>query len=422
MRAAVRRGISAAGLIAALAFAASCGRASREADAPGRKGAPPAAEPAAGAAGAAYAGSSVCAECHREEAALWRESDHALAMQEATPATILGDFGDRRVTAQGVTSTFTRRDGGFAVRTDGADGRLAEFKVAYAFGVRPLQQYLIEFPRGRYQALGLAWDSRPRALGGQRWFHLYAGERVDHRDALHWTSPEQNWNYMCAECHSTDLRRRYDAAGDRYATTWAEIDVACEACHGPGSSHVAWARAGARGPGGPGLAVRFPPLDPSAWVFDIAHPTARRAAPAAPGAPPSTGAPDRAAAAASDAALETCGRCHSRRGWVWEEVMPGDPLAQTHRVVALDADLYYDDGQILGEVYEYGSFLQSRMQRSGVTCSDCHDPHSGRLRAAGNALCSRCHQPSHFDAPAHHHHPAGSAGAQCVACHMPARV
>ncbi|HET8945681.1 MAG TPA: cytochrome c3 family protein, partial [Candidatus Polarisedimenticolia bacterium] len=379
-----------------------------------RDGGPPA-SPTPGRAAieapATYAGSAACAECHADETAAWRGSDHALAMQEATAATVLGSFDGARVVAQGVASTFLKRDGRFVVRTDGADGEPAEFDVAYVFGVRPLQQYLVPFPRGRYQALGLAWDARPRADGGQRWFHLYPRETVRAGDALHWTGPQQNWNFMCAECHSTDLRRRYDASTDTFSTAWSEIDVACEACHGPGSAHVAAARAaGATSPvqagaTGTGLPVPLPAFDPAAWSFDGAHPTARRVKPAPP-----------------DAEIDACGRCHARRGWVWEEMRPGAPLADTHRVSLLDADLYEDDGQIREEVYEYGSFLQSRMQRAGVVCTDCHDPHTGRTRAAGNALCGRCHLPSHFDTPAHHRHRDGSAGARCVSCHMPERT
>ena len=150
-------------------------------------------------------------------------------MQEATESTVLGKFKDARFAYAGVTTEFFRRDGKFMVRTDGADGKLADFTVRYAFGVEPLQQYLIELPGGRLQALSIAWDSRPAGAGGQRWFHLYPGESVDHYDELHWTGLQQNWNYMCAECHSTNLQRNYDAAKRSYATSWSEIDVSCEA-------------------------------------------------------------------------------------------------------------------------------------------------------------------------------------------------
>jgi predicted CXXCH cytochrome family protein len=404
-----RRAALAAGLLAA---ALAC---RREGTAPKGTGTTTTA-PSAEVAELSYIGAAACVECHVPETALWRASDHALAMQEATDATVLGDFSGRSVTAQGVTSTFLKREGRFVVRTDGSDGRPAEFDVASVFGLRPLQQYLIRFPRGRLQALGLAWDTRLKAEGGQRWFHLYPHERVAAGDALHWTGPQQNWNFMCAECHSTNLVRHYDPASDSFATSWSEMDVACEACHGPGSRHVAWARGRSQSPGagtpahaaasaGTGLAVPMPRFATTDWAFDGVHPTAVHTAP-----PP------------SDTEIDSCGRCHSRRGWSWEEMVPGRPLADTHRVALLDPDLYFDDGQIREEVYEYGSFLQSPMRRRGVVCTDCHDPHSGKTRADGNALCGRCHQPSHFDAPAHHHHRAGSPGARCVSCHMPERT
>jgi len=329
-------------------------------------------------------------------------------MQTATEDTVLGDFADATITAQGVTSTFFRRDGGFYVRTDGADGALAEFRVTHTFGVTPLQQYLIEFPRGRYQALSLCWDTRPASAGGQRWFHLYPHETIDHRDPLHWTGPQQNWNYMCAECHSTALARSYSATEDSFATTWSEIDVSCEACHGPGSRHVEWARRVRAGQpdSDPSRGLVAGLKDPGVgdWSFDGTRPTAHRTAPRA-----------------SDAEVETCARCHSRRGWVWEEYRAGQPIADTHRVALLDAGLYHADGQILDEVYEYGSFLQSRMHAEGVTCTDCHDPHTARPTREGNALCSRCHLPATFDTPEHHHHTAGAAGSRCIDCHMAVR-
>ena len=159
-------------------------------------------------------------------------------MAEATEEKVLGNFNDATFRYAGTTSTFSKRDGRFRVRTDGPDGALADFDVKYTFGVYPLQQYLVEFPDGRVQALSIAWDARPKKEGGQRWFHLYPNERVTHDDELHWTRPAQNWNYMCADCHSTGLQKNYEPAADRFKTSWAEINVSCEACHGPGSRHL----------------------------------------------------------------------------------------------------------------------------------------------------------------------------------------
>ncbi len=313
----------------------------------------------------------------------------------------------RALTHFGVTSTFYRKDGKFYVRTDGPDGGLQDYEVAYTFGAYPLQQYLVAFPGGRYQALGLAWDSRPAAEGGQRWFHLYPNEEIPFSDPLHWTGPNQTWNYMCADCHSTDLRKNFDLATNSYRTTWSEIDVSCEACHGPSSSHVAWARAPESAPAGDkhGLLVSF--RDPGAgkWELDSTTGTAKRSPPRQ-----------------SIAEVETCARCHARRREIAPSYVYGHPFLDTHMPALLAAGLYHADGQVLDEVYEYGSFGQSRMFQMGVTCSDCHDPHSLRLRADGNAVCGQCHLPAKFDAESHHHHQPQSAGAQCADCHMPTRT
>ena len=195
-----------------------------------------------------YVGAESCAGCHAQVAETWRQSHHAQAMQQANDSTVLGNFRDGRFAKDGVTSSFYLKDGKHYVRTDGPDGKLADYPVAYTFGVFPLQQYLVPFPNGRLQSLVLAWDSRSKQQGGQQWFHLYPNQKMPHTDPLHWTGRNQTWNYMCAECHSTNLRKNYDLAKDSYATTWSEINVSCESCHGPGSNHVAWAQSRRRTP------------------------------------------------------------------------------------------------------------------------------------------------------------------------------
>ena len=200
---------------------------------------------AATAPAADFIGAQACGGCHADQTAAWHGSQHDLAMQPATPATVLGDFADASFTKDGVTSRFFREGDRFQVETDGPDGKLQRYAVDYTFGVYPLQQYLVAFPGGRWQALPLAWDARPKEQGGQRWFHLYPDEAIPAGDELHWTGANQNWNWMCADCHSTDLRRNYDLASDSYRTTYAALNVSCEACHGPGSAHRAWAEGGA---------------------------------------------------------------------------------------------------------------------------------------------------------------------------------
>ena len=352
-----------------------------------------------------YVGVDGCARCHAEETERWRGSHHDLAMQEATEATVLGDFEGAEFTYNGVTSRFFRKDDAFFVNTDGPDGALADYEIDYVFGFTPLQQYLVPLPDGRHQALGIAWDTRPAEDGGQRWFHLYPGEGVDHRDVLHWTKLSQSWDSQCAECHSTNLRKNYRPWEDRFGTTFSEIDVSCEACHGPGSRHVTWAEeAEARGreaEGDPDLVVRFDERRGRSWKMDM----------------------ERGIAIPKEAAEfrvenEMCARCHARRGLLTEDYLPGQLLAQTHHPALLEEGLYYADGQMEDEVYNWGSFLQSKMYARGITCADCHDAHSAKVKISNDDVCSSCHQPERFATREHHFHDPEREGASCVACHM----
>ena len=348
--------------VAVVAFLAGCGPAE------------PPPEPAAPAE-AAYLGSAACATCHAEAFEAWSGSHHDLAMRTPTAATVVGDFDDSSFTKDGVTTRFHRRDDGYFVDTDGPSGAMETYPVAYTFGVEPLQQYLLETAPGRLQALGVAWDARPE---GQRWFHLYPDETIAHDDILHWTADSQNWNSMCADCHSTDVRKNFDSETGAFATSYSEANVGCEACHGPGSLHAAAPK--------PGFG-------------------------------------------AAAGAVETCAPCHSRRAQLAEGFRPGAAFLDHYLPAAVAPPLYHADGQILEEVYVHGSFLQSRMHQAGVTCGDCHDPHTAAPRLPGNALCTQCHSEAprpdfptltatRYDDPGHHFHD----DIQCVDCHMPSRV
>lgn len=350
--------------------------------------------------GHAFTGSEACKDCHAAEYANWQGSHHDLAMQLPTPETVLGDFDDASFTYNGVTTRFFREGDKFKVRTDGEDGKLTDFTVEYVFGVYPLQQYLLPLSRGRLQALTIAWDARPAAEGGQRWYHLYPDEVIDYRDPLHWTGHYQNWNSRCAECHSTDLVKNYRAADRSYATTFEEIDVGCEACHGPGEKHLELA-ADSKLQGAPNGGFPTALAQRGEWSLAPGATIAHRTAPLE-----------------SRAQVDSCGRCHSRRGTLGEYHYGVDLLA-THRVALPQPPLYYHDGQVLEEDYVYGSFLQSKMHQAGVVCSNCHEPHSLALRAPGNGVCAQCHKPQQYDTAQHHHHPADSGGALCANCHMP---
>jgi len=341
-----------------------------------------------------YVGASTCASCHPTEFEGWTGSHHDLAMQAATEETVLGDFDDAVFELDGVSTRFFRRDGSFFVNTQGADGEFQDFEVDYVFGVDPLQQVLLRGEGGRFQCLTVAWD-----VVGQRWYDLYPGVDTAAGDAMHWSGVYQNWNAMCADCHSTDLRKGYDPSTETYETAFSEMNVACEACHGPGEAHVNWAKdpGGASEPAQMGL------------VADL-----RRGSP--------------------EAQLNACAPCHSRRTLITADPTPGGAFHNDYLLQRLNEGSYHDDGQILEEVYVLGSFLQSKMHQQGVACSDCHDPHSLELWVPGNAVCLQCHSPEApldrfstlkakvYDSPDHHFHLPGSEGARCVNCHMVERT
>jgi predicted CXXCH cytochrome family protein len=365
-------------------------------------------------ANATFVGSESCAGCHQAEARLWQGSQHQLAMAHATDKSVLGDFSDATFDYFGVRSRFFRKDEKYLVETDGADSKLTIFEIKYTFGVDPLQQYLVEFPDGRVQALPIAWDTRPKDAGGQHWFHLYPKEEIRHDDVLHWTRLNQNWNFMCSECHSTGVRKNYDAASDRFATTFAEISVGCEACHGRGSRHVGWAESKAGWwPFGKvddptkGLVEHFSERRDATWIPNAATGNVSRSSPPR----------------VLRAEVETCGLCHARRGEFSEAWIPGQWLSDTHLVSTLGRGLYSADGQMQDteEAYNYGAFKQSRMFAAGVTCSDCHDPHSAKLRLSGDNTCLQCHSQEKYAAATHHHHETVSPPLGCASCHMPTR-
>lgn len=342
-----------------------------------------------------YVGRETCAACHQAENEKWQGSHHALAMDHARPDSVLGDFNDVSFEHGKVTAKFYQKLGRYFVDTQGPRGQLGSFEVKYTFGVEPLQQYLVEFADGRVQTLPFGWD-----VSNRRWFYVPDDENIRPEEPIYWTNRGMNWNFMCADCHSTNLQKNYDRKTNRYATTWTDINVSCEACHGPGSIHVAIASRRRRmedrryGTGLPRLKSpgRSLPVAgaTSAWREDEVGTTL----------------------------MDTCGRCHARRRVYRPGFEPGQRLLDHFLPELLDSEAYYADGQIREENYEYGSFAMSLMYAKGVRCSDCHDPHSAKLLAQGNTLCTRCHLAAKYDAIGHHFHMPGGKGAACVACHM----
>ena len=347
-----------------------------------------------------YVGSTKCRVCHESEYESWTGSHHYQAMLPATAENVLGDFSGRTVSYNNMDHRFYREEGKYFVRTDNARGDLENFEIAYTFGFYPLQQYLVRFGDGRYQALPFAWDSRGKAEGGQRWYHLYPGNPVGHEDIVHWTGSFQNWNSRCAVCHSTGLEKNYSSSENTYETTWQEVNVACEACHGPASGHLAWA-SGDQAEADRGFPFSLQDRGAFGPKEGDQGPTFSRM----DGKRPQT-------------QVETCAACHARRSEL-SAFEPGKPFADQFRLTLVEPGRYFADGQIRDEVYVYGSFLQSKMHQAGVVCSNCHEPHSNEVFAPDNGLCTQCHQSEVFDQAEHHRHPEASTGASCVNCHMP---
>ncbi len=336
-----------------------------------------------------FVGRETCAECHQAEYHGWLGSDHERAMDLATEKTVLGDFNDATFEYQGVTTRFFRRGGKYMVNTEGPDGAHHDYEVKYTFGVKPLQQYMVEFPDGRVQVLRESWDVK-----NKRWFYVTPPDVVNERilpgDPLHWTGIGQNWNTTCADCHSTDIHKNYNPEKNTYSTSWFEINVGCEECHGPGGVHI-------------DLARRWSPF----WDRRIGYGI--------------EGLNEKML----DTQLETCAKCHSRRYQVHEDFRAGNHLFDHYEPVVLEEGLYQPDGQIFDEVYEYDSFRQSKMYANHVRCTDCHEPHTLQTKFTGNALCTQCHiphDPAKYDTEAHHHHKPNTPAALCVSCHMATRM
>ncbi len=354
--------------------------------------------------GAQFVGRQTCIECHKKEDDLWLGSHHDMAMDSATDKTVLGNFDDFEFVHKGLTHRMFRKDGMFYVNTQGPTGKFENFQITYTFGYTPLQQYLVPFEGGRLQCLPIAWDTDRK-----KWFHLgdtvYPRQNIQPDNWLYWTNQAQNWNGMCADCHSTNLRKNYDPDSRTFKTTWSEIDVSCEACHGPASEHIKWAD-----------------LPEGSRPMDV-----------------NTGLLIRTRELDNKELLNVCARCHSRRAILGDYEDDNSDLLNHMIPQLITQPLYHADGQILEEDYEYGSFTQSKMFEKAVKCSDCHDVHSVKTLKEDNELCLKCHRPDIYDTPRHHFHKMDTGtganrlinrgepeykqgtGAQCVNCHMVGR-
>ncbi|MEX0649316.1 MAG: tetratricopeptide repeat protein [Balneolaceae bacterium] len=331
-----------------------------------------------------FVGDQTCQSCHAQEWEDWKGSHHDYAIAGASEESVRGDFENSEFSPGNNQYRFFRDEGQFKVEvTEQGDARIHE--ISYTFGWEPLQQYLIDIGQGKMQALHIAWDTERN-----RWFSLQPEEEPEPGDWMHWTGGAMNWNTMCADCHSTNLKENFIAESDSFHTEWSVLNVSCEACHGPGGEHVDFMNSPESEEASPER-IRSN-LDLGRFTSQLDE-------------------------------INTCAPCHSLRQKLTDDYMHGDNYLDHFDPQLPHPDNYFADGQIHGEVYVYASFLQSRMFAEGVQCTDCHNPHTLELKEplTNNKLCMQCHEPQ-YNTPDHHFHEINTEASQCVNCHMTGRT
>jgi predicted CXXCH cytochrome family protein len=381
-----------------------------------------------------YAGSASCVDCHVKEFREWKGSHHQLAMRDIDPKLDNEAFAPTRtIKHASQTSTAEVKDGKLTLTTLGPDGGQHGYVPAFALGVEPVRQYLMPFPDGRLQVTELAFDPAKKD-----WFDVYNDEDRKNTDWGHWSNRGMNWNSMCATCHTTVYQKNYDATADAYKSAYQEMGVGCEQCHGPMKTHNDWQYAHG---GKARIASTAPALDAARAVSPgpVAGADPTRAS--SPGSENSFASENTkpsllAPGFSPDPTLvkldgpqyfNTCAACHSRRSDLTGDFRAGQNYLDHYGLVLPDlTNTFYPDGQIWDEDFEITAFTLSYMHRQGIRCTDCHNPHTGKRKLEGDALCLRCHFAPVTNKIAitaeHSHHPAGKGGSLCTDCHMPQTV
>ncbi|MFP4166663.1 MAG: ammonia-forming cytochrome c nitrite reductase subunit c552 [Opitutales bacterium] len=327
-------------------------------------------------------GPQACAECHEKEVRDWEESHHANANRPVSPELDSEAFNPtRRIKESGVTYEMAEENGEFLLRVlpDDENEAAKTYKLVGVIAHTPIRQYLAEFPDGRYQTISASYDVKK-----DRWVDVFANEDRQPGEWGHWTGQGMNWNANCAYCHTTEYEKNYNLEENAYHSSWVQQGLACATCHSGLETHVE--------------AARQEDYETGLTTLDQKQ------------------------------RIHNCAICHSRRDQLTAEGFESGDNYHDHFNLSLpdQPGLYYPDGQIRDEVFVFASFELSRMGHAGVSCMDCHDPHTEELiqPVKNNMLCQRCHEHGVMDAPfiepeEHSFHPKDSAGNRCVECHMP---
>jgi tetratricopeptide (TPR) repeat protein len=331
-------------------------------------------------------GPETCVECHADEVAEWKTSHHAKANR---PVSVVRDTAAftpaRRIKESGVTYELALDGNEFKLHVIDGDDRTETYDLVGVIGETPLRQYLAVLPGNKFQTISATYD-----VLNDNWVDVFAGQDRLPGEWGHWTGQGMNWNANCAYCHTTEYDKGLDFEANAYHSTWVQQGLACAECHSGLEDHVIAAKRD-----GANYTSTIPQLD-------------------------------------TEQVEQNCVTCHSRRDQLTADAFEVGDNYHDHFGLSLpdQPGLYHADGQILDEVFVMASFEMSRMAHAGVSCMDCHNPHTLThiLPVENNMLCMRCHQAGGtMDAPIikpveHSFHKEGSTGNRCVECHMPKTV
>ncbi len=356
-----------------------------------------------------FAGSGTCQRCHEAEHSQWARSLHVRMTKPATDAVIVGDFNKVSLADNGRSYRMETRDGRRYISVSHAGRPSETFEVHYTLGAKRFQGYLTRLPEGRIYVLPVFWH-----VAQKRW--LDWKEITPVPDGDH--DLRQIWNASCFNCHATNLEAKFDVASKTYNTTWTEMGLGCEACHGPGRPHIArmedWEKNGRPEPGAP-IGIFAPRRAQPRQVYDM------------------------------------CTYCHGNKNSLFLGFLPGARMEDYALPFLVSQPMPSDDPQ--GDFWPDGRpsrfnrpqalTLSGCFIKGNVTCTNCHVAHGSRQEhslkvsiADSNRLCTQCHESIRPQGPGHRpegglrvktsgpeleqhtHHPFRSQGSRCIECHM----
>lgn len=352
-----------------------------------------------------YVGSAACGRCHETIAASWQDSIHIQMTRPVAEARIIGDFSPgTHLEKYGRAYQMSARDGRYVIAVAHQGGEFEPFEVHFTLGVNRFQGYLSKLPDGRIYVLPVFW-------------HRDTNQWIDYKEITPLPADSshefrQIWNVNCFNCHATNLRQNFDSEARTYATSWTELGIGCEACHGPGAAHVALMKTWEADP------ASRPAYESSARNREL-------------GALLRIFSPK---SADKRQVFDTCAYCHGNKTNYFVGMKPGDRYEDYAAPFLVSQPIPADDPQ--GDFWPDGrpnrfnrpqALMQSGCFLKGqAVCTSCHTihgakrPHSLKVEASKtDLLCTQCHQ--QFQGPqlaAHTRHGADSAGSRCVDCHM----